>query len=289
LKLYDKIILNFYCHLFPVIIQAGKISNEGKIAERKRMAKKRILVLDDDPIITHSCKRVLGAEGHSISTAEKGEDALNKLAKEDFDLLISDVRLPDINGMEVLKEARVLKPETDVVIITGYPTVEDARESTKLGAFEYIEKPFTPDFMINVAKKIFDRKGWIMRQAYVDEFRDYVVPLDRENPVIFYKEGTWARPAKDGLWEIGCDLRYWLLTGDLLYIEFIKDVDRLDAGQPFANIYTSSGHGSELLSPVNAELREVNVKANDIMCALLKEHLSEGWLLWLARVLPLEA
>lgn len=252
------------------------------------MAKRRILVLDDDPIVTHSCKRVLGAEGYSIATAEKGEDALNKLAKEDFDLLITDVRLPDINGMEVLRESRVIKPETDVVIITGYPTIEDAKESTKLGAFEYIEKPFTPDFMINVAKKIFDRKGWIMRQAYVDEFRDYVVPLDRENPVIFYKEGTWARPAKDGLWEIGCDLRYWLLTGNLLYIEFIKDIERLEAGQPFARIFTSSGQGSNLLSPVHAELREVNVKANDIMCALLKEHLSEGWLLWLARVLPIE-
>ena len=96
----------------------------------------------------------------------------------------------------------------DVVIITGYPTLEDARESTRLGAAEYIEKPFTPDFMLNVAKKVFDTRGWILRQAFIDEFRDYVTPLrDRENPVIFYKEGTWARPAKEGLWEIGCDLR----------------------------------------------------------------------------------
>ncbi|HDH04975.1 MAG TPA: response regulator [Nitrospirae bacterium] len=252
--------------------------------------KGRILVLDDDPVITLSCKRILGAEGYSISTVEKGEDALNKLSKEDFDLLISDVRLPDINGMEVLKEARVIKPETDVVIITGYPTLEDARESTRLGAAEYIEKPFTPDFMLNVAKKVFDTRGWILRQAFIDEFRDYVTPLrDRENPVIFYKEGTWARPAKDGLWEVGCDLRYWMLSGDLMYVEFIKDIDKLQAGRPFAKIYSSSGEGKELLSPMNAELREVNTKANDVMVALLKDHLSEGWLLWLARVFPLAA
>ena len=56
------------------------------------MEKGRILVLDDDPVVTLSCKRILGAEGYSISTVEKGEDALNKLSKEDFDLLISDVR-----------------------------------------------------------------------------------------------------------------------------------------------------------------------------------------------------
>jgi len=252
------------------------------------MEKGRILVLDDDPVITLSCKRILGAEGFSVSTVERGEDALNKLAKEDFDLFISDVRLPDINGMTVLKEARVIKPKTDVVIITGYPTLEDARESTRLGAFEYIEKPFTPDFMINVAKKIFDTKGWILRQAFIDEFRDSITPLrDTENPVIFYKEGTWARPAKDGLWEIGCDLRYLMLSGNLMYVEFIKDIINIEAGKPFARIYTSGGQGSELLSPMNGELREVNLKANDVMVALLKDHLSEGWLLWLARVFPL--
>lgn len=252
------------------------------------MEKGKILVLDDDPVVTLSCKRILGAEGYSISTVEKGEDALNKLSKEDFDLFISDVRLPDISGIEVLKEARVIKPKTDVIIITGYPTLEDARESTKLGAFEYIEKPFTPDFMINVAKKIFDKRGWILRQAFIDEFRDSVVPLkDQENPVIFYKEGTWARPIKDGLWEMGCDLRYWLLSGNLTYVEFIKNIDQVHAGQAFAKIYTSGGKGEDLLSPMNAEIREINTKANDVMCALLKDHLSEGWLLWLARVLPL--
>ncbi len=252
--------------------------------------KGKILVLDDDPVVTLSCKRILGAEGYSISTVDKGEEALNKLSKEEYDLLISDVRLPDINGIEVLKEARIIKPQTDVVIITGYPTLEDAKESTKLGAAEYIEKPFTPDFMINVAKKVFDKRGWILRQAFIDEFRDFVTPLrDKENPVIFYKEGTWARPSKNGLWEIGCDLRYWLLAGNLMYVEFIREIDKLEAGKPFARIYTSSGQASDLLSPMNAELKEINTKANDVMAALLKEHLSEGWLLWLARVSPLVA
>lgn len=254
------------------------------------MEKGKILVLDDDPVVSLSCKRILGAEGFNITTVEKGEDALNKLAKEDFDLLISDVRLPDISGMTVLKEARVIKPKTDVVIITGYPTLEDAKESIRLGAAEYIEKPFTPDFMINVANKVFDQKGWILRQAFIDEFRDYIVPLrDKDNPVIFYKEGTWARPFKNNMWEIGCDLRYWLLTGNLMYVDFIKDKETIKAGEPFARIYTSTGQSNELLSPMNGELREINTKANDVMCALLKDHLSEGWLLWLARVFPLES
>jgi CheY-like chemotaxis protein/glycine cleavage system H lipoate-binding protein len=251
--------------------------------------KGKILILDDDPVVTLSCKRILGAEGYSISTVDKGEDALNKISKEDFDLFITDIMLPDINGMEVLKETRIIKPQVDVVIITGYPKLEDAKEASKLGAQQYLEKPFTPDFMINVAKKVFDKRGWILRQAFIDEFRDSVVSLtDMDNPVIFYKEGTWARPTKDGLWEIGCDLRYWMLSGNLMYVEFIKGLDKLEAGQPFAQIYSSSGQANDLHSPMKADLREVNMKANDVMAALLKDHLSEGWLLWLAKVFPLE-
>ena len=252
--------------------------------------KGKILILDDDPVVTLSCKRILGAEGYNISTVDKGDAALNKLAKEDFDLFISDVMLPDISGMEVLKEARIIKPQTDVVIITGYPRLEDAKEASRLGAQQYLEKPFTPDFMLNVAKKVFDKRGWILRQAFIDEFRDSVVSLrEQDNPVIFYKEGTWARPIVGGLWEIGCDLRYWILSGALTYVDFIKGINRLEAGKPFANIYSSTGQSNDLLSPMNAELREINTKANDVMVALLKDHLSEGWLLWLARVIPLEA
>lgn len=251
--------------------------------------KGKILILDDDPVVTLSCKRILGAEGYNITTVDKGEAALNKLVKEDYDLFISDVMLPDISGMEVLKEARVIKPQTDVVIITGYPRLEDAKEASRLGAQQYLEKPFTPDFMLNVAKKVFDKRGWILRQTFIDEFRDSVVSLkEQDNPVIFYKEGTWARPAKDGLWEIGCDLRYWILSGALTYVDFVKGQDKLVAGEKFASIYSSTGQSNDLLSPMNADLREINTKANDVMAALLKDHLSEGWLLWLARVFPLE-
>ncbi|MBT9169015.1 MAG: hypothetical protein DDT19_02367 [Syntrophomonadaceae bacterium] len=72
-----------------------------------------------------------------------------------------------------------------------------------------------------------------------------------------------------------------------MYVDLIRDIERFKAGEPFARIYTSGGKSNELLSPMNAEVREFNTKVNDVMAALLKEHLSEGWLLWLAKVFPL--
>src|SRR5512147_364683 len=204
--------------------------------------KGKILVLDDDPVVTLSCKRILGAEGYNIITADKGEDAIKRISNEEFDLLISDIRLPDTNGITVLRESKNIQPKLDVVIITGYPTLEDAKESVKLGAFEFIEKPFTPEFMLNVAAKVFDNRGCILRKAFIDEFRNEIVPLrDVENSLIYYKEGTWARPLDDGKWEIGCDVRYWLLSGQLAYIELPAKLEVVAAGKSFGKILSGGG------------------------------------------------
>jgi glycine cleavage system H lipoate-binding protein len=143
--------------------------------------------------------------------------------------------------------------------------------------------------MLNVAKKIFDQRGWILRQAYIDEFKDSIVPLrDQRNPVIFYKEGIWARPFKDGLWEMGYDLRYEIVSGEMIYVDLIRDLSVVKAGEPFARLLTGTGKIRDLNAPMTAEIREVNGKANDVICSLQKEHFSEGWLIWLARVFPLE-
>ncbi len=251
--------------------------------------KGKILVLDDDPVVTLSCKRILGAEGYNIITTDRGEDAIKKVSNEEFDLLISDIRLPDINGITVLKETKIIQPKLDVVIITGYPTLEDAKESVKLGAFEFIEKPFTPEFMMNVARKVFDNRGWILRKAFIDDFRNDIVSLrDTENPVIFYKEGTWARPIKNGLWEIGCDIRYWLLSGQLMYIDLPDNLKMVAAGETFAKILSGGGQTEDLVSPMTGKVIELNHQANTAMSALIRDNLSEGWLLWLARIEPLK-
>ncbi len=250
--------------------------------------KGKILVLDDDPVVTLSCKRILGAEGYNIITTDKGEDAIKKISQEEFDLLISDIRLPDTNGITVLRESKVIQPKLDVVIITGYPTLEDAKESVKLGAFEFIEKPFTPDFMINVATRIFDNRGWILRKAFIDEFRNEIVSIrDTENPILYYKEGTWARPINGGLWEIGCDVRYWLLSGQLMYIDLPESIEAVAAGECFAKILSSGGQTDDLVSPMTGRVTQLNHQANTAMSALVRDNLSEGWLLWLARIRPL--
>jgi CheY-like chemotaxis protein len=249
---------------------------------------RRILVLDDDPVIGQSLKRILGAEGYDVSVVERGRDALKAVSDEEFDLLISDIRLPDIVGIEVLRESKLIKPSTDVVIITGYPTLSDANEAMRLGALEYIEKPFTPEFIKNTANSVFDRRGWILRKAFIDQFRQYVTPVsEMDDKTLFYKEGTWARPVGGGLWEIGFDVRYWYLSGQLLYVDYVPG-DEVVSGKPFAKLLVGDGKIQELRAPMSGQVEERNVDVNDTMCNLARECLTEAWMMWLLKVRPAE-
>ncbi len=251
------------------------------------MEKQRILIVDDDPVVTLSCKRILGMEGHAVFTAEDGESGIKRVSDETFDLVITDVRLPDINGLTILRESRIIQPSADVMVITGYPTIEDAREATRLGAFEYIEKPFTPDFMLNAVNRAFDKKGWILRMQYISQFKKYVVPTEEmDDFTVYYKDGTWARPLiKEEVWEIGMDVRHFLVSGQLMYVEFMHNMKALAAGEPFARLTSSDGNISEITSPMTGVVKMFNEHANEAISALAKNYSSEGWQLWLARIL----
>ncbi len=245
--------------------------------------KKKILVVDDDPVVGLSCKRILGAEGYTVNTVTSGAEAIKRLGSEEVDLLVSDIRLPDLHGIQVLGEARAIQPATDVVMITGYPTLEDAKEAIRLGAFEFLEKPFTPEFMKNIAAKVFDKRGWILRKAFIDQFRQYVtVASELDDRAIYYKDGAWARPVKGG-WEIGFDVRQWYLGGHLLYIDLV-DQPEVTSGETFARVLLGEGRIIELKSPMSGIVQGRNERVNETLPGFVQECLQENWLVWLLRV-----
>lgn len=117
---------------------------------------KSILVIDDETIIRLSCERTLIPEGYKVKSVLSGKEGLELLEKEPFDLILLDIKMPDMDGIEVLKIIKERCPETKVVMITGYSAVETAVKSLKLGAFNYIEKPFDPDTLLNAVKEAFE-------------------------------------------------------------------------------------------------------------------------------------
>ncbi len=113
------------------------------------MSRGKILVIDDEDIVRTSCSRTLVPEGYDVSLAKNGVEGLKMAGEDRFDLVLTDLKMPDMDGIEVLRILKGKWPETQVIIVTGYQTVDSAVKAIKLGAYDYIEKPFTPDALIS--------------------------------------------------------------------------------------------------------------------------------------------
>jgi len=105
----------------------------------------KILIVDDEDFLRNNLQNILGTAGYEIVAVEAGNSALELIKSSDFDLVLLDLNLPDINGLEVLRQIKKLNEETLVIIMTGYASVESAVEALKLGAYDYIKKPFKAD------------------------------------------------------------------------------------------------------------------------------------------------
>ncbi|MGE5894649.1 MAG: sigma-54-dependent transcriptional regulator [bacterium] len=123
------------------------------------MEKKRILVVDDEAIVRVSCERVLVPEGFSVRVISRGSEALDLLTREPYDLVITDLKMPDMDGLEILKNIKSRWPHITVILITGYGKASVAEQAVKQGAYEYLEKPFTPDDILRVVKKALEHQG----------------------------------------------------------------------------------------------------------------------------------
>jgi DNA-binding NtrC family response regulator len=131
------------------------------------MTKAKILAVDDEEIVLKSCRKILEGGGHEVFTALSGQEALDLLKKEPIDIVITDIKMPVMDGMEVLERVKKEYPDILVIIITGYSTVQSAVQAMKLGAFDYIPKPFTPDEVLVVVEKALEKKSLIYENIYL--------------------------------------------------------------------------------------------------------------------------
>jgi DNA-binding NtrC family response regulator len=117
------------------------------------MAQDRVLIVEDEKLIRWSIKSRLEENGYVVSEVDSGKKAFDLLEDEDFDLMLLDFRLPDTTGLEILRRVRQEAPETSVVMMTAYGTVESAVEAMKLGAFDYLTKPVNLDELTVIVNK----------------------------------------------------------------------------------------------------------------------------------------
>ena len=129
----------------------------------------KILVVDDDEVVRLSYLRSLANTHWIVESTWDGNDALRAMEEKGFDVVLLDLRMPGKDGMEVLKAIKDKWPETEVVIITGYPSIETVKEAVRLGACDYLAKPVGPDDVFNAANDAVMQKKWTLHRERVNQ------------------------------------------------------------------------------------------------------------------------
>ena len=191
-------------------------SEEAKTLKRIEVKepKARILAVDDESIILDSFRKILVVAGYSIDTVEKGNEALGLILKNDYDFVFTDLKMPEMDGLEVTKAVKHLRPDIDVIVITGYASIETAVETMKYGAMDYVQKPFTEDELIEFFNKsLIRRKDRIERQMKPtvrlitpsakesDSKHEFNVPAG----IFVSQNHTWVNIEMNGTARVGID------------------------------------------------------------------------------------
>jgi len=125
-----------------------------------------ILIVDDEEVVRLSHLRSLLESGCVAALAVDGVDAIRVMEQRSFDVILLDIRMPGPDGMDVLKTIKSRWPDSEVIVITGYPSVESAKQAVRLGAFNYLAKPLDPDDVVKAANDAMTQKRWALRNEF---------------------------------------------------------------------------------------------------------------------------
>jgi CheY-like chemotaxis protein/glycine cleavage system H lipoate-binding protein len=253
-------------------------SREAKTLKRAEVEnpKARILCVDDESVILDSFRMILVLDGYCVDTVENGKEALGLIQTHSYDFVFTDLKMPEMDGLEVTKSVKHLRPDIDVVIITGFATVETAVECMKFGAMDYVQKPFTEDELLEFVKKLLikreDRISKTLKpKVHITHFKEAAGSKTPEFQIpggVFISEGhCWANVGEEGSVKVGIDDFAKKIIGKIDSIGFPNLGMVVKKGQVLFTI--TQGQRTILFkSPVSGKVKEVNKFINSELDSL---------------------
>ncbi|MBI2880778.1 MAG: response regulator [Candidatus Tectomicrobia bacterium] len=250
----------------------------------------RILAVDDEPVVLDSFRKILVLAGFSVDTVESGPEALGLVQRHDYDFVFTDLKMPGMDGVEVVKAVRHLRPDVDMAVITGYATIESAVETMKHGAVDYVQKPFTEDELSAFARRLL-----IKRQARLEAQRRpevrVVAPAMAETARghefcvsggAFLSAGhSWARIEPGGQVRVGVDDFARKALGPIEGVELPKVGETLDRGAPLFAVKRAS-QTAHFTTPVAGRVVEINAALVQMPARVSQSPYDRGWVCFIA-------
>jgi len=185
------------------------------------MSKQKVLVIDDEQVILDSVQKILMSENYDVDQCLRGKEGIEKAIHQSYDLVLTDIRMPDICGLIVLLDVKCAKPALPVVIITGYASVRSAVQAMKLGASDYIEKPFSPDELLKAVSSSIHRstqerpeeQDIIHKEEVLKVLELGAVDFDFRRKLLDHGADAWDD------FELTGPEKLAIITGDIAWIE----------------------------------------------------------------------
>ena len=259
-------------------------THEAKSLKRVDVARPlaRILAVDDEPVILDSFRKILVVAGYAIDTVASGREALGLVQKNKYDFVFTDLKMPEMDGLEVVKGVKHFSPETDVVMITGYATIESAVEAMKFGALDYVQKPFTEDELVEFTKKCLIRRHDRLEKQIKPVVRVVTTERPHEHEFVlpggvFISSGhVWANVTVPGLVRVGVDDFARKMIGRIDAVEFPDRGRHVKKGEPLFYI-RQGGRKAAFKSPMTGKVHLVNAELGLNLVWLEKQPYEKGW------------
>jgi CheY-like chemotaxis protein len=247
--------------------------------------KARILAVDDEPVILDSFRRILVLGGYSVDTVESGREALHLVRQRDYDFVFSDLKMPGMDGVEVVKAVHHLRPDVDVAVITGYGTIETAVETMQHGAVDYVQKPFTEEELLDFTSRL-----CIKREARLEALREptvrVVAPEVAEGTPLheycvpggaFLSDGhVWVRIEADGSARAGLDDFARKALGSVDRVELPEPGKQVARGGLLFSVRHGDDHAA-FTAPLTGRVVEVNGNLGRDARRLTSSPYEAGW------------
>lgn len=244
------------------------VSEEASSLKRVELTnpKARILAVDDEEIILSSFRKILVLAGYAIDTVEHGSEALGLIRKNDYDFVFTDLKMPGMDGVELTKAVKHLRPDIDVIVITGYASIETAVETVKFGAMAYVEKPFTEDELLKFLKTALIKRQDNLEKQMRHKVR-LIKPGTRESKsryelnvpsgVFISSQHAWAKIELNGMVRIGPDDLIRKIFEKIDHVNLPENGQMIEKGETLFSIQYAD-YNLEIPSPISGKITSVN-------------------------------
>ncbi len=236
---------------------------------------KRILVVDDEAVVLGAVKKALRKTDYVIDTAGTAEEALKLLGAGSYDLVITDLLMPDIDGLELMQKMREAGSPVQIIVITGYPTIQSALKAKRLGAFEYVTKPFTRQELVSVVVRAL-RKAESSGEAGPSQ--------SQESPgnVYYISDHSWATIEANNVARMGMARIFASTIGAIMELKLPAQGDRLEQGRICVAARAADGVVHHLYSPFSGRVVEINGMVLKDPGLAFRDPEGAGWLVKIA-------